>query len=109
MFLLFIPKNDLMVKVSLPFQNLRANPKYLKQIFGEELIQRFEGKFNENNLNRDQLAEQNNLIQTIFCEILLKFDELRKQIEEKENLVFSGNQYVHGQSNAIYSEIVKLT
>lgn len=33
------------------------------------------------------MAEQNNLIQKIFSEILIKFDELRKEIEEKENLV----------------------
>jgi len=94
-----------MLKVSLSFQNLRANPKYLKQIFGEELIQRFEGKSNENNLNRDQLAEQNNLIQKIFSEILLKFDELKKQIEEKENLVKDLHTQIVGLNSKLNEQV----
>lgn len=47
------------------FKNLKANPKYLKQIFSEQLIELFKEKQKLNRIE-DNLLNEENLIHNIF-------------------------------------------
>lgn len=64
------------------FRHLKAQPKYLKQMFGEDLMVKFE---NEEENEKDK--EGANLLENIFGNVTFKFEQAKQEIAERDQQI----------------------
>ncbi len=83
------------------FKSLKANSKYMNSLFGADLMEVF--KKRESTQKESQNLNEENLIQEIFNNAFVKFDEMDKKLVVKDarinELTLQLNQINHGNSD----------
>ncbi len=67
------------------FKSLKANSKYMNSLFGIDLMEIF--KKRESNQKDCQILKEENIIQEIFNNAFMKFDEMDKKLDVKDNCI----------------------